>query len=448
MSDYKLYMLKSKGKIVITMKTIFNFLLLLFILTSCGETASNKQRDETKKVYSKPNVSENKLYDSYIPKNLKLRNTLVIAIDAHANSALAIEKLRWSAENYGFNLIALKNVGNNDINFNPHIFQATQQAIGDLKLTPLKIFYIGFSGGARMALLYAQQQYASGVVMIGAGPGQQEQTFNFPLAMISGTHDFNFIEQYHPINSPQMDNPELITIHWQGKHEWPDSTFIDEAMSFVLYKSQTIPEQDIIRKPQLEKAKQAQNDNNILLYSKELELIFKTSTGKMHDRTKQSIEDIRKSQKANQYFVQLSNILTAEQKRNKIYDYSLNDNPLDWWVSTISKLNNLSKNQKGMEADSYARTKAYLGILLYSKTYAAVAGQGNAKLLPKFFEIYELIEPENPDLFYFKAVYAHALGNTDTTILNLKKAIEYGFDDDEKLHQSFPQVIITAAKNN
>ena len=147
-----------------------------------------------------------------------------------------------------------------------------------------------------------------------------------------------------------------------------------------------------------------------------------------------------------QYFQQFNKTLAAEQKRNQIYITDLDEKPLDWWKSTITKLDDLIANNDGINSDSYARTRAFLGILLYSKSAAAVNGRGNAKLLPKYLEVYELLEPENADLFFFKAKYRYALSDNDGAIANLKKALKYGYKDQQKLHQSFPQMIISAAE--
>jgi hypothetical protein len=359
---------------------------------------------------------------------------------------LAINHFRWAAEQYGFQVVALNNVQNNDPKFQQHILQGITQAKQELQIDPKYIFLTGFSGGARMALNYALNNNTQGVIMMGAGPGNQSTAFPFPLAMISGMQDFNFAEQYYPISSPQVQNPDIITLHWKGKHEWPDSSTIADAVSFILYTSTAISEEDIIRIPQLEKAKAAQKNNNLFLYFKELELISKTSTGGMQEKTKTSIAAMQQGKNAQQYFQQFNNTLTAEQKRNQIYITELDERPLDWWKATIAKLDNLIAHDDGINSDSYARTRAFLGILLYSKTAAAVSGRGNAKLLPKYLEVYELLEPENADLFFFKAKYAYALSDNDGAIANLKKALKYGYKDQQKLHQSFPQMIISAAE--
>jgi len=425
---------------------IFSLLFILIFFVSCGENPSKKQNNKIKITQKKSSTSTIKLYENYQAKNNNLPNVVFVAIDAHANTKLAISNLRWSAENYGFNLIALKNVENNDPQYEQHIQKGLNQAINDLNLKPTKVFLIGFSGGARMALDYAQHHKADGVIMLGAGPGKQSTEFTFPIAMVSGTQDFNFNEQYYPINSPQIFNSNLITLHWRGKHEWPDSSIIDEAVSFVLYTSSTITEKDINRKSQLERAKQAQQQNNLFFYFKELELIFKTSTGEIHKKTQQSIQDIRKSKKAILYFHRFNKSLASEQFLKQVYIKGLDNKPMDWWKQTLENMDKMIASKNSILADSHARSKAFMGILLYSKTSAAISGRGNAKLLPKYLEIYKLFEPHNPDLYYFKAAYAYALSDNDGAIENLKQALKYGFDDDKKLHQSFPQMIISAAK--
>jgi len=424
------------------MKAIIYSIFILLLLNACTEDKPTKTAKQAPNMTTAPSK---KLYRSYKPTEVKFPEVLFIAIDAHADADLAIEHFRWAAEQYGFQVIALNNVQNNDPKFEQHIQQGIAQAKQDLHINPKYIFLAGFSGGARMALIYAFNHQAQGVIMMGAGPGNQTQSFPFPLAMISGVQDFNFIEQYYPINSPQVQNPNIITLHWQGKHAWPDSSTIADAVSFILFTSNAIMEEDIIRIPQLEKVKKAQKRNNIFFYFKELELISKTSTGEMQEKTKSSIEAIQQSSKAQKYFAQFNNTLVTEQKRNQIYIKDLDEKPLDWWKATIAKLDQLIAEGDEINANSYARTSAFLGILLYSKTNAAISGRGNAKLLPKYLEIYELLEPENSELFFFKAKYAYALSDNDGAIANLKKALQFGFNDDLKLHQSFPQIIISAA---
>ena len=428
------------------MKTL-SIILLVFVLFSCGGNEP-KQVASSKKPQAKITTPVSNNYLTYQPSDLKLPDILLVAIDAHGDAQLALNHFHYAANQYGFRIIALKNVQNNDPKFDAHIQTAIAQATNEFALQQPKIIMAGFSGGARMALLYAQKHPAAGVIMLGAGPGKQAVTFHFPLAMISGTRDFNFVEQYYPINSPQVDNPELITLHWRGKHAWPDSTSILNALTFVLYRDGQIEERDINRRAQLAAAKKYKQEKNIFFYFKQLELISKTSVGDLQDKATQSIRDIRTSKQANAYFARFNETLKAEQKRNQYYMQFLDEKPLDWWQTEIGKLDRLIETEKGVDADSYARNRAFLGILLYSKTNAAIAGRGNAKLLPKYLAVYEMLEPENPDVFYFKARYDYILGDTEAAIKDLKKALKLGYKDEEKLHQAFPQMIISQAKTD
>ncbi len=424
------------------MKTTL-LILSVVLLLSCGNSTQRKQSKTHKPATKTPAQA---MYESYIPAKLKLPDVLFVAIDAHGDAALALKHFRWSADQYGFRIIALKNVKNNDAKFIQHIASAISDATTRFHLASPGIYLAGFSGGARMALNYAQTHQAKGVIMMGAGPGSQQNTFSFPLAMISGTRDFNFVEQHYPINSPRVENPNLITLHWQGKHAWPDSLSIWNAATFVLYRSGKIEEADIDRRRQLAQAKKYKEQKNIFFYFKQLELISKTSVGDLQQKAQSSLADIRNSAQARAYFKRFDNTLAAEQKRNRYYMQDLETKPLDWWQSQIQKLDALINSAKGMEADSYARNRAFLGVLLYSKTRSALSGRGNAKLVPKYLKIYEMLEPENPDVFYFKARYAYIMNRNEIAIKELKRALELGYSDEEQLHRVFPQIIISRAK--
>ena len=424
------------------MKRIFIFFLSIIML-SCGNNKSHKKPHTSTRNTPKP-TEKAQDYLAYSPENLKLKNALFVVIDAHGDAQLAVNKLRWTSEIYGFRMIALKNVKNNDPQFEQHIASALQQA----QPVPGKIFYLGFSGGARMAMLYAQKHGAAGVVMLGAGPSaRQSVQFSFPLAMISGTRDFNFAEQYYDLNSQQLTNPDLITLYREGKHEWPDSLHINEAVAFVLLRAGEISPGDIDFDMAVKLAAEYKKKKNLFLYFKQLEFIAKTADGDMQQTAQQSLDDMRNNAKAQAYFKELDNTIIAAQKRNRYYVSFLDEKPLDWWEKEIKKLNGFIDNKQGMYADSYARNKAFLGILLYSRCNAALAGRANAKLLPKYLNIYQMLEPENPDLYYFKARYAYNLGQNEEAIKELRKAIKYGFNDEAQLHSVFPQMIITAAKN-
>ncbi len=83
----------------------------------------------------------------------------------------------------------------------------------------------------------------------------------------------------------------------------------------------------------------------------------------------------------------------------------------DWWNNKINEIDeviNTSKNE--LEKASYQRTRAYLGILMYSVTSREMKNP-DSQNIEKFFKIYEKLEPDNPDLKNFKDQYSYQNNN-------------------------------------
>ena len=113
-----------------------------------------------------------------------------------------------------------------------------------------------------------------------------------------------------------------------------------------------------------------------------------------------------------------------------------------WWKQEIQNIDKSAADKKDkLQSDSYARTRAFLGILLYSKTSAAFRNQGAKNQITKYLKIYELLEPDNPDVYYYKALYAYQNRNSALCIKDLTKSSQLGFSDYGRLHSDFPKDI-------
>ena len=119
-----------------------------------------------------------------------------------------------------------------------------------------------------------------------------------------------------------------------------------------------------------------------------------------------------------------------------------------WWKHEINTLNDqIKKSKSPYSALAYQRIKAFLGIMCYSLTDNALQHHDlptASRLLP----VYAYLEPHNPDMFYFRALYSKTTGNNVNEIkYYLQKAIDAGFSDQEKIEalvdcSVFDQVII------
>ena len=79
---------------------------------------------------------------------------------------------------------------------------------------------------------------------------------------------------------------------------------------------------------------------------------------------------------------------------------------------------------------------------MYSRLNATIAGRGQYALIPTYLSIYERIEPDNPDLYFFKAVYAYTQSNDADALLFLQKAKDLGFNNLPLMNKFFSQDFI------
>jgi len=112
-----------------------------------------------------------------------------------------------------------------------------------------------------------------------------------------------------------------------------------------------------------------------------------------------------------------------------------------WWKNEIGATNEKIRTEKdSYTRDMYLRIKGFWGIANYTLCKQAVQEQ-NAETLNKLLSIYRMLEPENPDMFYFSSFPYYWKGNNEATLSLLKKAMKAGFSDRSQLKRDFPQSI-------
>src|SRR5262249_40110872 len=124
---------------------------------------------------------------------------IVYVFDPAARGALAVERMKGAAERYGFIIVGSNNSRNGP--WKPEIEAA--QAISDdthmrFSIDDARVYFAGFSGGARVASRIAMLcKCAAGVMLNGAGfplgePPPRDPTF--PVFAAVGDVDFNYPE--------------------------------------------------------------------------------------------------------------------------------------------------------------------------------------------------------------------------------------------------------------
>jgi pimeloyl-ACP methyl ester carboxylesterase len=425
--------------------------LLIFLALSCRNKENsllNTHKDYISAVQRIETIEgNNDLYAFTMPKTYKTDLPLFVLIDPHGNGQLAIEKFRPAIQDYRFVAIGLKNVRNNTPNYDMLIRKAVAKAINELPADKACIYYCGFSGGARIALQYALTNDCRGVIMCGAGPQKNiAGKINFPLVNVSGLKDFNFIEQYYPPDSYLATKPDFISLYFNGKHEWPPPDIIKESISFLMLKSGI--QKNIIEKSQkniktvLDKTDSLLAARDYMQAFKVLEKAYKTCDDNNQEILLSELRKIKNDRDIKNYFNSFKNILRDEIARNHYYYRCLFTEDTNWWIKEIAEIDGKSEySTNPLIACSYARTRAYLGVLLYSVTSSFVNDQKDKKLTEKLVAIYENLEPENPDVYYLKALNALRRSDTASCLNYLEKSKNLGFCDFSLLKKDYPEKV-------
>ena len=118
------------------------------------------------------------------------------------------------------------------------------------------------------------------------------------------------------------------------------------------------------------------------------------------------IADLISNSKFKNYISKLEQNLKNETERNRNYINNIELKDTIWWKNEIENIKRISSDDKNiLKSESYSRTKAFLGILLFSKTNQLMHQPNQNKLLDKTLFIYKQLEPENPDVYYYKSLY-------------------------------------------
>jgi dienelactone hydrolase len=203
-------------------------------------------------------------YALYLPTKYsrERRWPIVYVFDPLARGPLALAQFQHGAEIHGYIVAASNNSRNGP--WQPE-FEAAEAMVGDTQqrftVDLKRIYFAGFSGGARVASQLAQLcKCAAGVLLSGAGfshGSSPSAESKFPVFSAVGDADFNYRELI-----PLQDALEKAAFpHWlrifEGPHEWAPPIVIDEALAWFRIqsvKSQRQPRDDVFIAAQLSAA--------------------------------------------------------------------------------------------------------------------------------------------------------------------------------------------------
>ncbi len=446
LSNFVLRLIKLKELMLLRKIKLAIIITLLGLFSSCTHTSSNSTKEApiTSQDTSQVKIKKSTHYIYYIPGD-SIVNGILIVLDPHGKPAIIMDSLHSIADNNHLALLGLNDIRNGISAYKEIINRDLHHFESYAAISPSYIYLLGFSGGSRMAAIYARRNRINGLILCGAGLNRQTQ-FPFPVVMISGMGDFNFMEQYYTPDDATTFNKNIITLNFKGKHQWPKAKLIADAIDFVIGRNEgkNSSEANAYAKQSTELLKQKE----YYLSFKAMEMAYKLSDGNLAEKRKQQLIALSNNPNVKSYFHRLQKYINEEQQRYQMLSHAMEIQDLKWWNNQIDYIESKAADKKNkLRAASYQRTKAYLGILVYSRLSAASSGRGHYNLIPKYLEIYKRLEPKNPDLFFFKAIYALSQDKQEEALNYLRKAKKLGFNDQNKIYRFFPQELINKLKS-
>jgi len=184
-------------------------------------------------------ASPEQSYALYLPSQYSSAKPwpILYVFDPLARGNVPVEGMKEAAERYGFIV-----VGSNNSRNGPWKVQIdAAQAMSDdthtrLSIDDRRVYFAGFSGGARVASHIAQVcKCAAGVLLNGAGfpigrPPVRESTFAVFAAV--GDLDFNYPEVTRLDQAlGQLGFPHQLR-YFEGPHQWAPAEVMDEALAW------------------------------------------------------------------------------------------------------------------------------------------------------------------------------------------------------------------------
>jgi len=424
--------------------------MLFCALVSCSGIGKSNERVKAVEKSDSCKLDSKNTYEVYIPErnNSGEKLPLLVIIDAHGDGKFALNKFKEGANQYPVVLIASNLIKNGFEGYDGAI-QTLMEDVRQKYPIGKTVFMTGFSGGARMVLGYALSHQVNGLILCGAlANPDQINALHCPVISISGMDDFNFMETAQYLFQEQLAPVNLKIELTNASHGWPDSLMLANELGFLRLSCQA---EDIpsLSKSQLEMYCQHQQTRidawkkqgdflKALLVARNMALTEPFNNDKAFAST---YEALKTNPEYLNQMQRLEKCLNFEISVRQPYMDDFRTKDTLWWKNEIRTTDEKIKTeQDAYTKDMYKRIKAFWGIISYSFCNQATK-EHNAEVLNKTLSIYRMLEPENPDMYYFSSFPYFWNGNNEATLSMLNKALKAGFSDRSQLKKDFPESI-------
>ncbi|MDP8979769.1 MAG: tetratricopeptide repeat protein [Acidobacteriota bacterium] len=176
-------------------------------------------------------------YALYLPSTYTSARSwpILYCLDPGARGRVPVERFAEAAEKFGFIVAGSNNSRNGPL---APVQEAIQALVEDttarFSIDPKRVFAAGLSGGARVALAWAENGKIAGVVACSAGFGKPELPRNIPFTVFAaaGFDDFNYHEVYAMSRDLAKRGVSNRFAAFEGGHEWLPASVAAAALAF------------------------------------------------------------------------------------------------------------------------------------------------------------------------------------------------------------------------
>jgi predicted esterase len=440
---------------------LFYIFLFVFLNTTISAELAKGKIIEKVECTGTPGFS----YALYLPSSYDPQKMwpVLFCFDARANGMGPAELFREGAEKYGYIIVSSNNSGSDDPSIpNFQIMKAMyDDALSRFAVDKRRLYVTGFSGGARIAcqMGFRYPEQVAGVIGCGAGfPLDHEPSADMPFAFFAtiGNLDFN----YHELRllRPKLEAagvPFKIRI-FDGDHMWPPKEICTEALEWMEVQSMKNGKREkdaalieTLFDKRMKKAESLKTQG--LLHeaadeyqsiSKDFDTIHDVNLTTSEASQLYATEEVKRWQKEETQRDQIDG--QFHQKLLSV-NQSLRDSSkkIPKLETVLAFLEIPALKKKATEApskDDRLHAQRLLEVVSVQQGFYLARGfreYGDYPRAALTLSVAAEIHPEEPFLWYRLAAAQAQMGEKDNALSSLKKAVEYGFKDAEKLENDF-----------
>jgi hypothetical protein len=369
---------------------------------------------------------------------------VIIFLDPHANGHYPVALYSDLAAEYGFLLIGSNEIkngmpGQQVIASFDGLLQSTKN---DYPIDDSRIILMGFSGGARVGLAFAEAYpEINALIACGAGiqVGVQAPKPTFSYLGMAGNLDFNMIEVINTDRSLKRQGFDRAMILFEGEHNWPPAEVAEEAihwLDLIAMKNKSKPfdqaEINTIKTTYLNKINKLKNAGRVFESYEVAERAITVLDGLTNINDLKTLgTELKNNPDYKEQLNEMVKTMQLEMGLQNSYAQAFAQKDMSWWSEELKKLND--DGVPPTEQLMQKRLLAYLGIMAYMISDRAV-NEKDIEGAGKYLEIYRTIEPNNPEHVYLEAKRRMAMNENSRAMEYLQLAVILGFNDEYRLY--------------